>query len=81
MDKITSHVIQMDPNPRPLNSRDSNTRASDSEVSDLKVLEALDAWVSEVSNPSPWSRIRDVVSKAQGLRRSWALTYLGFDLG
>jgi hypothetical protein len=86
MDKIISHIIQKNLNPRSLNSRVSDVRASDSEVLDSKVSEASDSWVSEasdsrvseVSNSSPWSRIRDMVSEARGLRPEM---FLGFDLG
>ena len=42
MDKIASHIIQMNLNPQSLNSR-----VSDSEASNLKVSEASDTWVSE----------------------------------
>jgi hypothetical protein len=89
MDKITSHVIQMNSTSRSLNSRVLDARASDSEVLDSMVSEASDMWVSEASDSrvsevltsSPWSRIRDLVSEARDLRLSWTLTFLGFDLG
>jgi hypothetical protein len=45
MDKITSHVIQINSNPLSLNSRVSDARASDLEVSDSKVSKASDTWV------------------------------------
>ena len=93
MDKITSHVIQMDSNFRSLNSRISDARASDSKSLDSKVSEASDTWVSEASD----SRASEVSNRALGLgsfllesekrleglglRHSRALTFLGFDLG
>jgi hypothetical protein len=52
IDKITSHVIQVDSNIWSPNSKVSDTRASASEVSNLKVSEASDTWVSEVSDMS-----------------------------
>jgi hypothetical protein len=42
MDKIASHVIQMDSNSQSLNSTVSDTRASDSKVSDSMVSKASD---------------------------------------
>ena len=53
MDKITSYNIQTNLNPRSLNSRISDIRASNSKVSkalDAWVLEALDSKISEVSS-------------------------------
>ena len=47
MDKIISHVIQMNSNPRSLNSRFADVKGSDLEASDLKVSEASNKWVSE----------------------------------
>jgi hypothetical protein len=93
MDKITSHVIQMDSNPQSLNFRVSDTRASNSEVSDSKVSKALDTWVSELSDmslggPESESMVSDPsVSDprpglgGRGLRCYRALTFLGLDLG
>jgi hypothetical protein len=42
IDKIASHVIQMDSNSQSLNSTVSDTRASDSKVSDSMVSKASD---------------------------------------
>ena len=73
MDKIRSHIIQMNSNPRSLSSRVSDARTSNSGVSDSEVLEALDSGsqirVLRVSDPRPV------------LRGSGPETFLGFDLG
>ena len=76
MDKIISYIIQMNSNLLSLNFRVSNIRASNSEVSDSEV---SDSKISNLDS-SPWSQIRDLVSEAQGLGCSWALTFLGLDL-
>jgi hypothetical protein len=93
MDKITLHVIQMDSNPQSLNFRVLDTRASNLEVSYSKVSKASDTWVSEVldmslGGPKSVSLVSDpsVLDPrpglgGRGLRRSWALTFLGLDLG
>jgi hypothetical protein len=77
MDKITSHVIQMDSNSRSLNSRVSDARASDSEVSDSMFSEVLDIGLGHLES-------RSFVLEARGLR--WGLcglrpeTFSGFDM-
>jgi hypothetical protein len=84
MDKITSHVIQINIDPQSLNSRVSDTRALDLEASDSKVSEASNMslrgleFKSLVSDPSV-SDSRPGLG-GQGLRRSRVLTFLGFDL-
>ena len=59
MDKIISHIIQMNSNPQSLNSRVSDIRASDSKIS-----EASNTWVSEASD----SRVSEVSTRVLGLR-------------
>ena len=58
MDKITSHNIQTNLNPRSLNFEISDIGASDSKVS-----RALDTWVSEASD----SKVSEVLSRGLGL--------------
>jgi hypothetical protein len=59
MDKITSHVIQMDSYSRFLNSRVSDARASDPKDSDSMVLEASDMkGLGGLEHRSQTSRIR-----------------------
>ena len=58
MDKITSHIIQMDLNPQSLNSKVSDIRVSDSEVS-----EASNTWVLKVS----YSRASEASNRVLGL--------------
>ena len=81
MDKITSYNIQTNLNPRSLNFRISNIRASDSMVSRVS-----DTWVSKASD----SKVSEVSSRGPGLgssllefeKRSWSLepeTFSGFD--
>jgi hypothetical protein len=53
MGKIASHIIRMNLNPRSLNSRISDIKASDSKVSDAsdtRVSEASDTWASEAAD-------------------------------
>jgi hypothetical protein len=76
MDKIASHVIQMDSNSQSLNSRVSDTRisdtrASDSEVSDSMVLEASDMkGLGGLRHESRTSRIRALgLGSKKGSRR------------
>ena len=80
MDKITSHIIQMNLNPQSLNSRISDVRASNSKSSDSKVSEASDTWVSEASD----SRASKVSNRALGLKSfhlggSGPESFSGFD--
>ena len=81
MDKITSHNIQMNLNPRSLNFGISDIRASDSKVS-----RASDVWLSEASD----SKVSEVSSRGLGLgsfllefekrsRRLGPETFSGFD--
>jgi hypothetical protein len=83
IDKIRSHAIQMNSNPLSLNSRVSDARALNSEVSNSKVLEASDP---EVSNSSPWprilpSQIRGLILEAQGPEVFLGFGFLGFRFG
>ena len=59
MDKIISYNIQMNLNPRSLNSRILDIGASESKVS-----RASDMWVSEASD----SKVSKVSSRGLGLR-------------
>ena len=75
MDKIISHIIQTNSNPRFLNSRVSDIRASNSKVS-----EASDTWVSEASD----SRVSEISNRVLGLGSfrlggSGLETFLGSD--
>ena len=68
MDKITSFIVQKNLNPQSLNSKVLDTRASDLEASDSKVLEGLDTWVSEASDSSVSEVLNRVLSLGSGTR-------------